>query len=159
MIGHLGHDKHGRPVLGPGNVRNGTSPKTVLADSSGEVPIDVLRGGRGRSEPHIVRKHRYSQIVKLNRIRPARRRRAGRVAGPLARCTGRVLRDPPARRGMDLWLLRRCPRGASIGHAAADRIRGEDTAQRTLPCGIPAALVTQPGPPARRGDQRAGTST
>src|ERR1700727_3055254 len=34
MTEHLGHEKHGQPVAG--NVRNGSRPKTVLTESTGE---------------------------------------------------------------------------------------------------------------------------
>jgi putative transposase len=53
---HLGHDKHG-PVTGEtGNVRNGTRPKTVLTEATGQVPIEVPRDRDGTFEPQIVRK-------------------------------------------------------------------------------------------------------
>jgi transposase-like protein len=56
MTEHLGHDKHG-PVTSPdGNVRNGTRPKTVLTEASGQVPIEVPRDRAGTFEPQIVRK-------------------------------------------------------------------------------------------------------
>jgi len=51
---HLGHDKHGQPVAG--NVRNGTRPKTVLTEASGQVPIEVPRDRAATFEPQIVRK-------------------------------------------------------------------------------------------------------
>jgi transposase-like protein len=43
-----------RPV--PGNMRNGTWAKTVLAEASGQVPIEVLRGRQGAFEPQIIKK-------------------------------------------------------------------------------------------------------
>src|SRR6185437_9923716 len=43
MTEHLGHEKHGRPEPGSGNVRNGTRSKTVLTGASGEVGIEVPR--------------------------------------------------------------------------------------------------------------------
>src|ERR1700733_5581132 len=43
-----------RPV--PGNVRNGTRAKTVLAEASGQVPIEVLRDRQGTFEPQIIKK-------------------------------------------------------------------------------------------------------
>src|SRR5580692_10972166 len=52
---HLGHEKHGQPAP-PGNVRNGTRPKTVLTESSGQVQLDVPRDREGSFEPQIVRK-------------------------------------------------------------------------------------------------------
>src|SRR5262252_4438282 len=54
MTEHLGHEKHGQPVAG--NVRNGTRPKTVLTEASGQVPIEVPRDRAGTFEPQIVRK-------------------------------------------------------------------------------------------------------
>ena len=33
---HLGHEKHGRPDPGSGNIRKGTRPKTVLTESTGQ---------------------------------------------------------------------------------------------------------------------------
>ena len=53
---HPGHEKRGRPAAGAGNVRNGTRPKTVLTESTGEVGIDVPRDRAGTFEPQIVRK-------------------------------------------------------------------------------------------------------
>jgi putative transposase len=53
---HLGHDKHGLATSETGNVRNGTRPKTVLTEGSGQVPIEVPRDRDGSFEPQIVRK-------------------------------------------------------------------------------------------------------
>src|ERR1700727_546131 len=57
MTGHLGYEKHdpAGQGAGSGNVRNGTRPKTVLTDSSGQVGIDVPRDRAGTFEPQIVR--------------------------------------------------------------------------------------------------------
>src|ERR1700722_11633876 len=52
---HLGHEKHGHPAE-PGNIRNGTRPKTVLTESTGQVQLDVPRDRDGSFEPQIVRK-------------------------------------------------------------------------------------------------------
>jgi putative transposase len=54
MTEHLGHEKHGQPVTG--NVRNGTWPKTVLTEATGQVGIEVPRDRDGTFEPQIVRK-------------------------------------------------------------------------------------------------------
>jgi putative transposase len=54
MTEHLGHEKHGQPVAG--NVRNGTRPKTVLTEASGQVGIEVPRDRTGTFEPQIVKK-------------------------------------------------------------------------------------------------------
>jgi transposase-like protein len=56
MTGHLGHEKNGPVVNEDGNVRNGTRPKTVLTESTGEVGIEVPRDREGTFEPQIVRK-------------------------------------------------------------------------------------------------------
>jgi putative transposase len=37
-------------------VRNGTRPKTVLTEASGQVPVEVPRDRDGTFEPQIVRK-------------------------------------------------------------------------------------------------------
>src|SRR5580658_3489152 len=58
MTGHLGYEKHdpAGQGAGSGNVRNGTRPKTVLTESTGQVEIDVPRDRAGTFEPQIVRK-------------------------------------------------------------------------------------------------------
>src|SRR5215510_4838898 len=56
MTEHLGHDKNGRADPQTGNVRNGTRPKTVLTEASGQVGIEVPRDRAGTFEPQIVRK-------------------------------------------------------------------------------------------------------
>jgi transposase-like protein len=56
MTDHLGHDKHGTPVEGAGNIRNGTRAKTVLTDAAGEVEIEVPRDRAGTFAPVIVKK-------------------------------------------------------------------------------------------------------
>jgi putative transposase len=37
-------------------VRNGSRPKWVLTESTGEVSVDVPRDREGTSEPHVVKK-------------------------------------------------------------------------------------------------------
>src|SRR5215467_4271818 len=56
MTEHLGHDKHGPAGNEAGNVRNGTRPKAVLTEASGQVPIEVPRDRAGSFEPQIVKK-------------------------------------------------------------------------------------------------------
>jgi transposase-like protein len=56
MTDHLGHDKHGPAGNEAGNVRNGTRPKTVLTEASGQVPAEVPRDRHGTFEPQIVKK-------------------------------------------------------------------------------------------------------
>ena len=53
---HLGHEKHGRPDPGSGNIRNGTRAKTVLTESTGQVQVQVPRDRDGTFEPQIVKK-------------------------------------------------------------------------------------------------------
>jgi transposase-like protein len=54
MTGHLGYEKHDPAGRGPGNSRNGTTPKTVLTDA-GAVDLAVPRDRNGSFEPQIVR--------------------------------------------------------------------------------------------------------
>jgi putative transposase len=58
ITGHLGYEKNdpAGQGAGGGNVRNGSRPKTVLTDSTGQVEIDVPRDRAGTFEPQIVRK-------------------------------------------------------------------------------------------------------
>ena len=56
MTEHLGHEKHGLASSDTGNVRNGTRPKTVLTESTGQVGIEVPRDRAGTFEPQIVKK-------------------------------------------------------------------------------------------------------
>jgi putative transposase len=53
---HLGHEKNGTPDPDTGNVRNGSRPKMVLTEASGQVQIEVPRDRAGTFEPQIVRK-------------------------------------------------------------------------------------------------------
>jgi transposase-like protein len=53
---HLGHEKNGAVTSETGNVRNGTRPKVVLTEASGQVQLDVPRDRAGTFEPQIVRK-------------------------------------------------------------------------------------------------------
>ena len=57
MTEHLGHEKH-RADEDPDstNIRNGTRPKTVLTEATGQVEIDVPRDRDGSFEPQIVKK-------------------------------------------------------------------------------------------------------
>lgn len=57
MTEHLGHEKHrAEPGEEGRNVRNGTRPKTVLTEATGEVTIEVPRDRAGTFEPVIVKK-------------------------------------------------------------------------------------------------------
>src|SRR6201994_2762679 len=53
---HLGHEKNAPAGNETGNVRNGTRPKTVLTESTGEVGIEVPRDRDGSFDPQIVKK-------------------------------------------------------------------------------------------------------
>jgi len=56
MTEHLGYEKHDPAGGGTGNIRNGSRPKTVLTEHTGQVQIDVPRDRAGSFEPHIVKK-------------------------------------------------------------------------------------------------------
>ena len=56
LTDHLGYEKHDPTGYGSGNVRNGTTEKT-LKGKNGEVTIDVPRDRNGTFEPQIVKKH------------------------------------------------------------------------------------------------------
>jgi transposase-like protein len=56
MTEHLGYEKHDPAGAGAGNIRNGTRPKTVLTEHTGQVQIDVPRDRAGSFAPQIVKK-------------------------------------------------------------------------------------------------------
>ena len=57
MTEHLGHEKHRAAEQREStNVRNGSRPKTVLTEVTGQVEIDVPRDRDGSFEPQIVKK-------------------------------------------------------------------------------------------------------
>src|ERR671910_3094080 len=57
MTEHLGHEKHRAPDgRDSTNIRNGTRPKTVLTEATGQVEIEVPRDRDGSFEPQIVKK-------------------------------------------------------------------------------------------------------
>jgi transposase-like protein len=57
MTEHLGHEKHrAAEERDSTNVRNGTRPKTVLTEATGQVEIDVPRDRDGSFQPVIVKK-------------------------------------------------------------------------------------------------------
>jgi len=57
MTEHLGHAKNRAPAeRDTCNVRNGTRPKTVLTEATGQVAIEVPRDREGTFEPVIVKK-------------------------------------------------------------------------------------------------------
>jgi putative transposase len=58
---HLGYEKHDPAGhgQGSGNVRNGSRPKPVLTDSTGQVEIEVPRNRAGTFEPQIVKKRQW----------------------------------------------------------------------------------------------------
>ena len=53
---HLGHEKNTPAGNESGNVRNGSRPKTVLTEGTGQVGIEVPRDRDGTFTPQIVRK-------------------------------------------------------------------------------------------------------
>src|SRR3954468_11377799 len=54
---HLGHEKHrAAEQRDSTNIRNGTRPKTVLTEATGQVQLDVSRDRDGSFEPQIVKK-------------------------------------------------------------------------------------------------------
>ena len=57
MTEHLGHEKNrADPGRDGSNVRNGSRPKTVLTEATGQVQIEVPRDRDGTFEPVIVKK-------------------------------------------------------------------------------------------------------
>src|SRR5215211_2428314 len=57
MTEHLGHEKHRAPEERDStNIRNGTRPKTVLTEATGQVEIEVPRDRDGSFEPQIIKK-------------------------------------------------------------------------------------------------------
>ena len=56
MTGHLGHEKNTRAGNEAGNVRNGSRPKKVLTEATGQVGIEVPRDRDGTFEPQIAGK-------------------------------------------------------------------------------------------------------
>jgi hypothetical protein len=53
---HLGHEKNTPAGNESGNVRNGSRPKTVLTEGTGQVGIEVPRDRDGTFKPQIVKK-------------------------------------------------------------------------------------------------------
>ena len=52
MTEHLGHEKHrATEDRDSTNIRNGTRPKTVLTEATGQVEIECRGTGTGRSSP------------------------------------------------------------------------------------------------------------
>src|ERR1700743_1362356 len=56
MTEHLGHERNAPAGNAAGNVRNGSRPKTVLTEGTGQVGIEVPRDRDGTFEPQIVKK-------------------------------------------------------------------------------------------------------
>jgi putative transposase len=56
MTEHLGHERNTPAGNETGNVRNGSRPKTVLTEGTGQVGIEVPRDRDGTFEPQIVKK-------------------------------------------------------------------------------------------------------
>jgi putative transposase len=58
LTDHLGHEPHNEPPGGTGNVRNGSTAKTLLTEH-GPVPIHSPRDRNGSFEPQLVRQRRF----------------------------------------------------------------------------------------------------
>jgi hypothetical protein len=89
----------------------------------------------------VVVEDRYSQVFKLARVRPALVADGlAELQVPLAQCPDRVLRDPPACRGMDLPVSGRRPRMVRhrgrrdrAAHTLGRRSRRDRTRRRAGP--------------------------
>ena len=69
MAEHLGHENNRAPeVRNTSNVRNGSRPKTVLTEATGQVEIEVPRDRDSTFEPQIVKKRqrRLTGFVMIN---------------------------------------------------------------------------------------------
>jgi hypothetical protein len=53
---HLGHEKNTPAGNEAGNIRNGSRPKTVLTEGTGQIAIEVPRDRDGTFTPQIVKK-------------------------------------------------------------------------------------------------------
>jgi hypothetical protein len=78
MTEHLGHDKGGRVVSESGNIRNGSRPKTVLTENTGQVEIEVPRDRAGTFEPQIAEVAAAPVESRRTSPRSTARRSAGR---------------------------------------------------------------------------------
>ena len=56
LTDHLGYERHQEPPGGTGNVRNGSTPKTLLDRARRRCAINTPRDRDGSFEPRIVRK-------------------------------------------------------------------------------------------------------
>ena len=75
MTEHLGHEKHqADPGRFASNVRNGTRPKTVLTEATGQVTIEVPRDRDGSGRHEIV----TTQLLSLPDTDPRSRLPSGR---------------------------------------------------------------------------------
>ena len=124
---HLGHDKHGPAGNETGNVRNGTRPKTVLTEGSGEVGVEVPRDRDGTFEPQIVRRRqrRLSGVDEMVLSLYAKGLTTGEISAhfhqiygvsvtkeTISRITGKVIEEMTGwcsrpRNGQELWTV--CP--------------------------------------------------
>jgi putative transposase len=95
LAGHLGHGKHAPAGNETGNVRNGSRPKTVLTESTGEVSVDVPRDRDGTFEPQIVKK-RQRWLTWADEIVPslcAKGLTTGEISAHFAAIYGASVRD------------------------------------------------------------------
>ena len=71
----LGYEKHRVPEERDStNIRNGTRPKTVLTEATGQVQIEVPRDRDGTFEPQIVKKRQRRLTGSMRSSSPCMRR-------------------------------------------------------------------------------------
>ena len=91
MTEHLGHEKHRAPEERDStNIRNGTRPKTVLTEATGQVEIEVPRDRDGSFEPQIVKKRqrRLTGVDEIVLSLTARGLTTGEIAAHFAEVYG-----------------------------------------------------------------------
>jgi putative transposase len=143
---HLGHEKNTPAGNETGNVRNGSRPKTVLTDGTGQVGIEVPRDRDGTFEPQIVKKRqrRLGGVDEIILSLYAKGLTTGEISAHFAeiygasvsketvsRITDRVIEE------MQAWQARPLDEGHLPGdlHRRAD---GEDPRRgRVEPAGLP----------------------
>ena len=120
MTEYLGHEKHGRPAPGSGNIRNGTRPKTVLTESTGQVGIQVPRDRDGTFEPQIVKKRQRRLNSRNSRVLSS-------DGSPLRSASRKLVRS----RGCVLLTFSVCAAVTRGGHLARCGSRGRGSSWRT----------------------------
>ncbi len=127
---HLGHEKHGQPAQSH-NIRDGTRPKTVLTESTGQVQLDVPRDRDGSFEPQIVRKRqrRLTGVDEIVLSLYAKGLTTGEISAHFAEIYGASVPG-----GDDLEDHRQGDRGDAVVAAAAPRRGSPATTWRSAPC-------------------------